>query len=130
MKKITTVEELKASILLLETKQANEGLLLKAQFKITYENLRPVNLIKNTISDLVNGPDLKANLLTTTLSMAAGYLSKKAVIGSTHNPLKQVFGSLLQMGVTSLVSKNSDGIKSVMMQLLNSFTNKKDRASE
>lgn len=126
MNKITSVDELRASILLLEIKQANEGQLLKAQFKITYENLRPVNLIKNTFNELVSAPDFKGDLLKTTLSLAAGYLSKKIAVGSTHNPLKQVLGTLLQMGVTSLVSKNTDEIKSAALNLLKTIFTKKD----
>lgn len=116
MKKITSVSELREEIHLLEIKQAIETELLKEQFKITFDNLRPVNLIKNTISELTAGPDFKGNILNTTLSVAAGYLSKKIVVGSTHNPLKNIFGTLLQMGVTHLVSKNANKIKSVVMQ--------------
>jgi uncharacterized protein with beta-barrel porin domain len=116
MKKITSVSELREEIHLLEIKQAIETELLKEQFKITFDNLRPVNLIKNTISELTAGPDFKGNILNTTLSVAAGYLSKKIVVGSTHNPLKNIFGTLLQMGVTHLVSKNANKIKSTVMQ--------------
>ena len=126
MKKITSTEELRESILLLEAKQAYEGALLKEQFKITYESLKPANLIKNALNELTQAPDLKADLMGTTMSLAAGYLSKKMAIGSTSNPFKQVLGTLLQMGVTSIVSKNADGIKSAAMNLMNNFFNKKE----
>ena len=126
MTKITSVNELRASILLLEIKQANEGELLKAQLKTTYESLRPVNLIKNTLHELVREPDFKGDLMSTTLSLAAGYVSKKVVIGDSTNPLKQFFGTLLQMGVTSIVSKNTDEIKSAVMTLVNKLFSKKD----
>ena len=93
MKKITSTEELRESILLLETKQAYEGALLKEQFKITYESLKPVNLIKNTLNELTQAPDIKADLMSTTMSLAAGYLSKKMAVGSTSNPFKLVLGT-------------------------------------
>ena len=89
MQKITSISELKESIRLLEIKQANEGVLLKEQFKETYESLKLVNLIKNALKELTSMPDLKGELLKTTASLAAGYLAKKAVVGQTHNPLKQ-----------------------------------------
>ena len=124
MKKITSAAELQESILLLEIKQANEGQLLKAQFKITYESLKPVNLIKSTLNELAAEPDFKGDIFNATLSLAAGYLSKKAVVGSTHNPLRQFFGTLLQMGVTSIVSNNIQEIKVGTIHLINNIFKK------
>jgi hypothetical protein len=125
MEKITSIAELRISILLLEIKQANEMTLLKEQFNITIIGLKPGNLIKNKFHDIVSSPDLKENILSTALGLAVGYLSKKAIVGSTHNPLKQLLGTLLQVGVTGIVSKNSDGIKSVASKLIGTFLNKK-----
>lgn len=118
MKKITALEELRASIELLETKQTDEAILLKEQFKVTYESLKPVNLFKKMLHEFTSDDELKSNLTDTTLGLAAGYLSKKAVIGSNTNPFKQVLGSLIQMGVSSIVSKNADGIKSTIASLI------------
>jgi len=119
MQTIKTTVDLKSTIQQLEYKQANELLLLKRQFHITYEGLKPANLIKSTFHELTTGPEFKGNILNATLSVAAGYLSKKVAIGSTHNPLKQILGTILQLGVTSVVSKNADGIKTVAAHLIN-----------
>lgn len=124
METITNSSELRKAIQLLEIKQTKEGLILKEQCKDTYDSLRPMNLIKSTIKDLVT-PNLEGNLLDSTLSLAAGYISKKAVIGSTHNPIKQLLGTVLQMGVTSLVSKNTGDIKSIVSNIIGSFLKKK-----
>jgi hypothetical protein len=126
MEKITSVEELKKAILLLEIKQANEVVQLKEQLLVTYESLKPINLIKKIFTDITSSPDLKKDLLGTTISLAAGYLSKKVAVGSTHNPIKQILGTLLQLGVTNIVSKNSDGIKTIGMKILSSFFHKKE----
>lgn len=125
MEKITSSIELKEAILLLEIQQAYEGQLLKEQFKTTYQNLRPVNLIKNTFKELVAAPDLKGRIANTAMSLVAGYLSKKALVGSTHNPLKKMLGTVIQMGITGIVAKNSDGIKSTATQLIQHFLNKR-----
>lgn len=125
MKDITSLVELKESIILLEIQQAYEAQLLKEQFKTTYQNLRPANLIKNTFKELVSAPDFKGNLVDTALSIAAGYLSKKVMVGSTINPIKQLLGTVLQIGVTGIVAKNTDGIKSTAMNLIQHFINKK-----
>lgn len=128
MTKITSITELKEAIRLLEIKQADEKALLKKEFMATYESMRPVNLIKDKFNDVITSPNLKENILNAALSLAAGYLSKKAIIGATHNPLRQLFGTLLQVGVTGLVSKNTDGIKSTAMNLLGSVFKKKRMA--
>lgn len=129
MEKITSVDELRESIRLLETKQKIQSELLKEQFKITYTSLKPANLIKNSLHELTASPDLKGGLLNAGLSLAAGYLSKKAIIGTTRNPLKNLFGILLQRGVATLVSKNSDKIKSTAIELKNTIFSKKEPSS-
>lgn len=127
MEKITNTIELNAAILLLENRQTEEGFLLKEQFKITYEGLKPANLIRNTFKELVTAPDFKEDLLNTSLSLAAGYFSKKLAIGSTNNPFKQILGSFLQMGVTSIVSKNSDDIRTKFMDIVSIIFQKKEK---
>jgi hypothetical protein len=127
MEKITSVTDLKKAIQLLEIKRANEAVLLKEEFKKTYETLRPSNLVKKTLAELVTAPGLKGDLLTTAISLAAGYLSKKTAVGSTHNPIKQLLGTVLQMGVTKIVSNNSDGIKSTLSNLINLIISKKEK---
>ncbi len=111
MEKITTIEQLKKEIILLEIKQAHERALLNEQFQITYESLKPANLIKKTISDLVHTPDLKGGILSTVASIAAGYLSKKVVVGSSPGPVKSLLGSALQMLVTKFVSNKAESMR-------------------
>lgn len=126
MKKITFQSELQEAIFQLEIKQADEGALLKEQIKFTFENLRPVNLIKSTLSELTSEPQLKGELLNATISLAAGFLTKKIVVGATENPLKQVLGTLLQIIVTGIAARNTDGIKSMAQHLINTILTKKD----
>jgi hypothetical protein len=126
MEKITTITELRTYIYFLEIKQANEKQLLKDEFKTTFENLKPVNLIKNALNDLTSAPDFKGNLWNAVLSLGAGFISRKVIVGATHNPLKQLLGAVLQMGVTSAVSKNGNGIKATITNLLSKFLHKKD----
>lgn len=126
MDKITNITELNQAILLLEAKQTLEGCMLKEQSKITYESLKPINLIKNTIKELASSPDFKADLINTSLGVVVGYLSKKLAIGETNNPFKQLLGTILQMGVTSVVAKNSDGLKSTVLNLIQTLFAKKE----
>lgn len=129
-KKINSVDEIRETIFLLELEQTYKRELVKIEFLETYEKLKPVNLIKNKLKSVLADPDLKSNLLTTAMSIAAGYLTKKAVVGQTHNPLKKLFGTLLQIGVTRLVAKNSDAIKSTGQSVYQNLFNEKEQEHE
>lgn len=130
MEKITTAVGLKFAIKQLELKQVKDRDLLDEQLKTTYESLKPVNIIKSTLNELTTDPNFKGNLLDTTLSIAAGYLSKKIAVGSTHNPFKIIFGILIQMGVSKFVSKNTEEIKSVVGYLINTVFSKREVSNE
>lgn len=124
MEKITSTVQLLEAIKLLEIRQKEEELLLKEQFKITYESLKPVSLIKSTMKDLIAAPDLKTNLLSTTLSIVSGYVSKKIVMGKGKSPIKKIIGSLLQIGVTSLLSNKLEGVVSGVVNVIKNVAKK------
>ncbi len=126
MQSITNVADLRSAIAELELKQTYEKLLLKDQFLATCESLKPANLIQNLISDLPIVRNFKGTVAGTAIGMAAGYLSKKIVFGSSHNPIKQFLGTLLQMGITSVMSKNSEGIKSTAAIAIENLMRKKE----
>ena len=103
--------DLKRKIHQLEMEQVLEWTLLKVEFHTTCARLKPSSLIKETFKDLAPSHDFKDNLLGTTVGLAAGGLTKALITGGTHNPLKKILGSLLQMGITTLVAKNPEAIK-------------------
>ena len=121
MEKITSITELRKAILQLEMKQSEDKLLLKEELMIVYERMKPANVFKNSIKDLISSSDLINNLFNTSMGLAAGYLTKKAAVGSSHNPLKQIMGAFLQLGVSNVVTKNAGGIKSVAVGLLRNY---------
>ncbi|MBA3704361.1 MAG: hypothetical protein H0W84_00230 [Bacteroidetes bacterium] len=123
MQKITTTEELKSAIQLLEYKQANEWPLLKAQFSTTYESLKPLNILKSTIKDVFS-TDLKGDISSAAIGLATGFLAKKSFVGTSHNPLTKILGMLIEIAVANKVGKNADEIKSIGSLLLKKIFNK------
>jgi hypothetical protein len=121
MDKINSWDDLNKAISILESKQAEASLVLKNQFKSTYESLRPVNLLKSSLKELVTAPDFKEDLWNASISLAAGYVSKKIAIGSSSNYTKQILGSVLQMGVTSAVSHHANNIRIKVMDIVSLF---------
>ena len=130
MQPITSVERLKNTIQLLEVEQAISWQLVNDQFKITYESLRPVNIIKNTVKDIVKSPDILTNILGAVVGMGTGYLSKKIVVGASSNIVRNILGSLLQVGVSNSVANHPDAIKSVGQYIFNHFLRKKEKKEQ
>ncbi len=121
MEKITTAKDLKREIEQLELKQTIEWPLLKNEFRITFERLKPINLIKNTFKELTGSTDFKDDVLGATMGLSAGYLSKTLFVGASKNPLKKIMGSLFQAGISNIVSKNSDTIKMAAVGIFDFF---------
>lgn len=129
MEKITSMDRLEEAILMLEIKKQHEFVMLKEQVELTYEKLKPANLVKSAVNNLVESPDLKADLINGVMGIAAGYLSKKVAVGKTHNPVKNILGTILQMAVTGIVAKNGDDIKSGVTNLIGSFLTKRKKTA-
>lgn len=124
MENIQSITELRAFIQKLEIKQEEDARLLRKEFEQVYENLRPVNLIKNGLKDLVTSPDLIQNLLKTVAGFAVGYFSKKATLGAGHQPIKGIVTTLLQIFVTNFVTDNAGGVKEKILNFLHRIMDK------
>ena len=120
---------LKDTIQLLETEQKIEGRLLKEQFYLTYESLKPVNLLRSSIRDVASSPYLIDNIIGTAVGLATGYLSKKIVIGTSGNIIRKFFGLLMQLGVTNTIAQHPESIKSIGQFIYQHFLHKKSDKS-
>lgn len=109
-----------------EAELAVEKLFLKAQFKVTMESMKPINIIKSTLSS----SDLKEKAVDAVIGMTVGYLAKKVMVRSSQNPLLKLAGAILQIGVTSLVTKNPKEIKSIGETILKKIFGKKETVIE
>ncbi len=126
MQNITTTAQLKDAIQLLELEQTYKAMLLKEQFHLTYESLKPVNLLKGTLKDIITSPNLIDTILGSVVGMATGYISKRIFIGTSGNIIRKLFGSALQVGVTNVVSQHPDAIKSLSQMIFQHFFRKKE----
>ena len=105
MKKAHIKAALKEKILLLEHQQKQELIVLKNQFHDTYESLKPINFLKNTFHEVTSSPDIKNNLLNNAIGIATGFLTKKVLVGASHNPIKRILGTVLEFLIANVVSK-------------------------
>ena len=95
MQNINSAAQMKLAIQQLELKHAIQGHLLKKEVFLTFESMKPTNIIKNTLSDIASSPYLIDNVLGTTMAVVTGYLSKKIAVGSSDSPFRKAIGCLL-----------------------------------
>lgn len=112
MKPINATDTLQEMIVLLQKKQTVELMQLKDQYHYTYESLRPLNIVKNIFTDMTTSAELRGNLINNIVGISTGYLTKKVMLGATHNPIKRILGTLLQFVITNVVTKYSNTPKS------------------
>jgi hypothetical protein len=130
MQEITSALALQDAIQLLESEQEVKKQLLKEQFYITYENLKPLSLLKSAISELSSSPFLADDLSGTAIGLVTGYLTKKIFVGTSGSLIKKLAGSILQFGVSNVVAQHSDTIKSVGQAIFQHFLHKKEMNSQ
>jgi len=123
MTKQHAVTALKESIRLMEIRQEKEGKILKEQFRITYESLKPVNLIKNSLKELAASVEIKNSIFETVFSILSGYLTQKFIVNSKSSILKKILGVALQFGITNLVSNNAEEVRIFITNLIDRFIN-------
>jgi hypothetical protein len=124
MQRKSATEALKASILKLERRQSEEGVRLKAQFAITYESLKPINVLRKAIADVFNPPDIEENMVNTLSGLASGYLTNKLLVRSSSSPLLRLAASFIQYSLANLLAKNSDSVKIIGMKIIDQLIEK------
>lgn len=74
----------------LKNRQEHELQLLKQQYDITLNNLKPINLIKSTFQEFRSSTELKSNLINGAIGMGTNFLLSKVLVLSPRNPLKNI----------------------------------------
>lgn len=124
MQSITTAAELKNAIQQLEVKQAGEFKLMKEEFEDTYENLKLINIIKNTFKAAAAAPELKTDIINTAIGLSTGFVAKKLMLGKTLNPFSKLLGVIVELAVANKVTKNATGIKTIGSIIFKKIFNK------
>jgi hypothetical protein len=113
MEKINSETSLQDAILQLESKWSDEGKMVKEQFYLAFDSIKPINLIKSTFREAVASRDLKTDIINTSVGLTAGYLSKIVFASVMKTPLTKLFGTALMFGITKVVARNPQTVKSL-----------------
>ncbi len=105
--KVISSADLKVAIERLRVQQSENWLDLKSQVVQNVEDIKPVNLIANSIGRFTESTSIRQKVVRTLVGLTAGYLMKKIVVGSSKNTFKQVLGSITQILVSGMVFRNT-----------------------
>ena len=130
MEKISSVTGLKNAIQVLEVEQRIKGRDLKEQVFLTYESLKPINLIRNTFKELFSSQYASENISGSVMGAVSGFLIKFFFIGSSANKFRKLIGDVLRFGMTNIIAQNSDQIKTFGQALFQHFLSKKGKNSK
>ena len=108
MESIANTTDLSVAIRRLERKKAFMEEDLKESFHALAEDLKPKNILKNTIREVQESSDLKHNLLKIAIGLGAGYFSRKLVVSKSAGFIKKALGTALQYGITNFVAKSDN----------------------
>lgn len=109
---------LKSRIQLLELEQAEDARLLKEQFTVSYESLKPANLLKNMFHDIFSSSDVKADLANAILGVVASLFTQKTSEKEDHKDESHIWGTFAETVVAGVVAENMDEIEALGKVLL------------
>ncbi len=126
MEKSIEIFDLRSRIELLENQRKAEYLVLKSDFECILNSIKPTNIIKKTLREVSTTTEITDIMLSTSIGLATGYISKKIIVGKSINPIKKLLGVILQFSVASAVARNPQTIKAIGNYLIHLISRKKN----
>jgi hypothetical protein len=103
---ITSAEELKAHIRLMEQRNRVLEDDIKGGFEDLGNSMKPSNLLHDAIDQAKTSPAFRSNLVKAAVGIGLGlYLKKKFVPGKSGSILKNAAGAALKIGIANLVGR-------------------------
>ena len=122
---INNSKELQAAIVELEKRRVIQESLLKEQFSAVKESLKPVNMIKRTISKITHTPEIRDGVLKTVAGVGLGLLTKNMFIGKAYPVVKSLFGNAVENSVDKTIKTSADTVKAYGTAIYNNLFKKK-----
>jgi hypothetical protein len=104
MKNRDSEEKLNQLIKLVEARKKMEWMEARAALLELTDALKPSHLVAATFDELTK-PQIKEKLVSSALSLLAGYLTRKWIVGKSRSPVRKTLGFLVQGLVSKLLAK-------------------------
>jgi len=126
MEKITTIEELIQTIEALEIERDNNLVLLKDQFTLSIKRINIDSIFEGSLNKITTKPFITNQLIQSAISFLGGYVSKKIIAGNSSNVFKNILGSIVQFGFSSLVNQKPEFVNYIKRFFLNLISKNKN----
>ena len=127
MTEITNIDQLQARVQELERDQDIQWKQLKDNVKQQYENIKPINLIKNAFSGLTDNIDSESDILKEGAALASGLIANAIMSGSKNKPMKRWVTLALFSAATYLITRYQDEIIAAGHNVMEFVTKKVDQ---
>ncbi len=116
--KIKSKADLVERIKLLELAKVDNDQALYGRFEGIADRLKPSHLMEAAIDDLKSHQGLQSDLTGYLIATISGLLTKKLWVGKSKNPIRQLFGTLLEVWVANFAMKHADTIRVSVQKLI------------
>lgn len=99
---------LQDAIRLLKMQQAEELNLLKEQLQLSYESIKPSNIIKTALQEVVSSAEVKNTLFQHLQTWGAEYLSRKIFAGKHPGMMRKIVATAIGWGVSNWINKRTE----------------------
>ena len=106
-------DALQHTIQWMQQEQNKKGELMKDRFQETTDSLKPLRIIQGVAKDIVVEAAGLDDLIVPVVGLVLGSLVKKAVTGKSENETRIAIGAAMQVGITTLIIKHPEEIKSI-----------------
>jgi len=108
MNKLSPIEEINQRIGLKEFQLQVEKEALIDEIMAAAESLRPLNLIKQRIKNVLGDSSPMKGVMNEAMGYLGGILAKNIFVGKSDSILREIEGAILQMIVSSKVTSNAE----------------------
>jgi hypothetical protein len=122
MQEIKNAIQLQDVIKLLQTQRKEEELVLKEEFSNLFEKLQPINIIQDTVNELVELKSIQTDVIDLGLGTATGYAIRKLIVGEAKNPITQILGRMIEQTVSQKIISNRMVIHNFGRNILSFFS--------
>lgn len=127
MHSITSTAELRATIRQLEDQRDLQTQLMKDEFSKVVESLKPVNIIKSSVSGITHSHHVLRNIIIAVTGLAVAYFTRRKKKKAKGSPARKLLAMIIQTGIASLLTvKGSDIKEKAYMIFTNLFSKKKE----
>lgn len=104
-------ELLREAVARLELQQTEQGKELRKVLHQAYDGLQPSTIVANMVEELTTSDKFTDMVMGSSVGLAVGFVSKKLIVGTSNNPIRQLVGSGVMLTVANLLAHHPDTLK-------------------